>query len=383
MIKLIPLLLFAFIILDIQAENIPFLKSTPEIDGKINSQEWANSLQFGLQKIKGGTPDNQTTVFLGHDNEFLYAAFKCYEKNMDSIRLLRRNPEEKDNAIWDDDCVEIFIDPFNSGNEKFYHIIINSAAIVYDAAFDNPTWDSGLKTAAFSDAKSWTVEIAIPFASLPYAPKGCELWNFNFAREKKSPSEISCFKPGSDALKALDHFSEFGFQTEATPFPFILKKLKDGVKSALVFEFNKEPSDKAYEIEVSGKQSLSAKPGERLEISYAADKNNSIDIKVSENKAVIYENKVAFYQPPARVVVRKISNPLYKELWSEEPAGLVKNGAMYWSHLKDKNELRSFALQYGLRYVYEDSFKDAASNNLITIGGTTEITKWTDFTVIP
>lgn len=378
MIKLIHLLLFAFIILDIQAGNIPFFKNIPEIDGKINPEEWANSLQLDMQKINGGKPDNPTTVFLGHDNEFLYAAFKCSEKDMNSIRLLRRNPEEKDNAIWDDDCIEIFIDPFNSGSEKFYHIIINPAAIVYDAAFDNPTWDSGLKTAVSSDEKSWSVEIAIPFASLPYAPKGCELWNFNFAREKKSPAEISCINSGADALKGLDHFSEFGFQAEGAPFPFVLKKLKDGLKTDAVFEFNREPAENTYGIEVSEKAPLSAKPGEQLEISYNSGNNNSLNIKVSENKKTIYKNTIAFYQPPARVVVNKIPNPLYKELWSEEPAGLAKKGTMYWSHLKDENELRSFALQYGLRYVYEDTFKDAAENNLMTIGAISEIARWTD-----
>ena len=378
MIKLIHVLLFAFIILDIQAENIPFFTKQPEINGKINPQEWANSLQFDLQKIKGGTPDNPTTVFLGHDNEFLYVAFKCTEKDMESIRLLRRNPEEKDNAIWDDDCVEIFIDPFNSGNENFYHIIINPAAIVYDAAFGNPGWDSGLRTAASSDNKGWTVEIAIPFASFPYAPKGCELWSFNFAREKKSSPEISCLKPGTEALKSLDHFSEFGFQPEKVQFPFVLKRLQDGMKPVALFEFDQNLPDKTYEVEMPGKAVLSAKPGEHLEISYSPGNNNSLDIKVSENKRLIYENTVAFYQPPARVVVNKISNPLYKELWSQEPAGLAKNGGMYWSHLKDYNELRTFALQYGLRYIYEETFKDSAENKLMTIGAYPEIEKLAD-----
>jgi len=371
------LCIFSFF--DISANNIPFFSNPPDIDGKINSEEWANSLQFDLQKIKGGKPDNPTTVFLCHDNEFLYVAFRCSEKDMNSIRLLRRNPEEKDNSIWDDDCVEIFIDPFNSGNEKFYQIIVNSGGIVYDAAYGNAGWDSGLKTAVSSDDKGWTVETAIPFASFPYAPKGCELWSFNFAREKKSPSEISCLKSGEDALKSLSHFSEFGFQPEKEAFPFILKKLQDGLKMAAVFEFNNDSSDKTYKVEIPEEFVKFANPGEHIEIPYKiAEKQNSLNIKVSEGKEIIYKNTVTIYKRPPIIVVNKISNPLYKELWSQEPAGLAKNGGMYWSHLKDYNELRTFALQYGLRYIYEETFKDSAENKLMTIGAYPEIEKLAD-----
>ncbi|MDD5598795.1 MAG: sugar-binding protein [Victivallaceae bacterium] len=164
-------------------------KTVPEIDGNLNDPAWENAAKVKLLFLndkENSRPEVLTEAYITKDRDNLYIAFLCMEPAMSKIMT---NQKDRDGKIWMDDSVEIFIDP-EKNESGYYHLIINSAGIVYDAKvsnnFDDRSWDSGIKTAAMRQKDYWTVEAAIPLAKIsPH--KRNDIWGINFTRSRTSP----------------------------------------------------------------------------------------------------------------------------------------------------------------------------------------------------
>ena len=109
---------------------------------------------------------------------------------------------ERDSNTWEQEVIELFIDA--DGDKKDYlELQVTPANVVFDAKFARHRSDlkiarawnmAGLKTAVSVDGtlnkrddvdKSWTVEMAVPFAEVPGAktpPKNGSLWRANLFR---------------------------------------------------------------------------------------------------------------------------------------------------------------------------------------------------------
>ena len=151
-----------------------------------------------------------------YDSENLYFTIKLQREPGVELRTLTK---ENDNAqIWEDDEVEIFLDPFGSGT-TYYQLILNSLGFVYDAFHSlsvvpdpkgaSPTdtmlkrsTDSGWscradrKIAIYDD--HWTIELALPLDSvgLAGAPAGHQV-RFNVTSADWDTGEYTCLTPVS------------------------------------------------------------------------------------------------------------------------------------------------------------------------------------------
>jgi hypothetical protein len=88
-------------------------------------------------------------------------------------------------GMWEDDNLEIFLDPGRKEGWRYYHLIVNPAGNVYHAADrDDIAWDPpSLKVAAKSGADAWTVELSIAFKDLGQSPDRLpRVWGANVAR---------------------------------------------------------------------------------------------------------------------------------------------------------------------------------------------------------
>jgi hypothetical protein len=65
--------------------------------------------------------------------------------------------------------------------------------------------------------------------------------------------------------------------------------------------------------------------------------------------------------------VWRIDDPLYAELFSDEPAGLAREGALYWFH---GMFVGPFAQRFGMQYGYEELFRVNAANKLLPFANT-------------
>ena len=175
----------------------------PVIDGRLDDEAWGGAASVTLRlHDDSGAPRFSTTARLLYDAERLYVAFECEDS-----RILA-DMTERDDPIFDEEVVEIFIDP-DSDLVNYYEFEVSPHNVIFDAVVRNPsgvkceldaTWDcEGLRTAvsrAAGDSGSWAVEMAIPFAALNGAPHAGDRWRMNLYRIERLPDEeYICWSP--------------------------------------------------------------------------------------------------------------------------------------------------------------------------------------------
>ena len=91
--------------------RIARFETPPAIDGKLTEDAWTECEILQLHNIRRGPLKNATIARVGYDDGHLYVAFRCEEAAMDRLVTVWHHAEERDNTIWQDDCVEIFLGP--------------------------------------------------------------------------------------------------------------------------------------------------------------------------------------------------------------------------------------------------------------------------------
>ncbi len=375
----------------VNATDIPFLDNPPVIDGEITKDEWNQAQHSNLNVIASRNTlnkdlQNNTDVYVGYNKEYLFASFICYEKNMSDIKETIRNLEARDTNIWIDDCVEILLDPLASGTE-YYHFIINSNGIFYDALNGDASWDSNIKVAAKKHENRWVVEVAIPFSDFNYTPLGTEQWRGNFTRQQKLDKENSSLFP----TQSISDPSSFGALTFVKPKSsengnthLSIDQLWNKDNPSVKLSINNEGETKQeFKIVVSNiaKGKLFFDASENIDVAPQKTAGIAIPYKTSSdeqhvmltisnvsNNRILYSNQ---FQLPASVIddgsskkVWNLEDPLYSELFSNESLPFGKEGALSWLATTDFNRMRTIAKQYGLSYLYEDMYKDFGENKL-------------------
>ncbi len=166
------------------------------IDGKLDEFSWAAAPRVGpFRPIRDpqARPRFATEAAVVWDAENLYVAFACRDADPWS-RMSRR-----DEHLWLEEVVEVFLDP-NGDGENYAEVEVNPENVVVDLLIPRPRaapveqtvlWNiDGLETAVGRHAAGWTVEIAIPWASLAAAgaraaPSPGERWRAGLYRIKR------------------------------------------------------------------------------------------------------------------------------------------------------------------------------------------------------
>ncbi|MFH0939389.1 MAG: sugar-binding protein [Planctomycetota bacterium] len=102
--------------------------------------------------------------------------------------------------IWEDDNVELFIDPSNN-RVTCYQIIINSKGVYWDGFYaglnqePDKSWEPKYNVAVNVGRDSGTVEVAIPFTAFDHSDKSEADWTFNVARLRAATNEFIYWSP--------------------------------------------------------------------------------------------------------------------------------------------------------------------------------------------
>ena len=210
----------------------------PTIDGELNDLCWqghnCGRLTYFVLPDMSRLADPQTQALVCFDAENLYVAVRCDEPSPSKLKM---GFTHRDDPVWQDDCVELFMDT-NQDRTTFYQIVINSGGTVFDRGPDNNrAWDAHLKVATKISHRSWQVECAIPFADLDTVPRPGDAWGFNVGRERKVAEQLSVWSPTYGGFPQPSRFGELLFTNlAATP----------------VCEVQHEPMFGLNEIAVSG-----------------------------------------------------------------------------------------------------------------------------------
>ncbi len=177
--------------------RVPKASRPPTIDGKLDDEIWKAAPAVTLTSSMDGSPvTKRTTARILYDDKFLYVAFDCEDPDVWGSLL------KKDDPIYTEDAVEIFIDA-NGDGKTYNELQVSPHNVNFDAAFvtrrsdlaEAMKWESGMKSAVTvrgtidNDAdkdEGWSVEMQIPLDKLMEVPrlppqKG-DTWRFNLYR---------------------------------------------------------------------------------------------------------------------------------------------------------------------------------------------------------
>ncbi len=177
--------------------TIPVWDRSPEIDGEIGSGIWRSAARLEPFTVNTGKgkPKMRTDVLIGTDGAELYIAATCHEDNMAHITA---TVTQDGGQVWQDDCVEIFVDS-NLDRSTFKQIIVNSLGTQGWSGTMDSGWRSNSRVKAAHHEDSWTVEMAIPMAELGIT--GGQ-FGLNVCRERRPMEtlELSCWSPTGGAF---------------------------------------------------------------------------------------------------------------------------------------------------------------------------------------
>ena len=322
--KLLSAILLTMGVCSSAAENVlPFLPVKPVIDGKVSAAEWRSAEKKMLKRIVRGTASDKTAVYFGRDKQNFYAAFICYDKNPAQLKSQWQTPEERDNSIWSDDCVELRFDPWNTAKESFIHrhIIVNSNGVVYDAVGRNPMPDFNLTVQSHIGKDFWSVELAIPLNELlGYLSNDVELWRFSLARHNPRNKEIySLTGDQSSNLAHAGHFLTYRSDKIDPAKPFTIVGFQN---SALVWRSEKPSQTLTGTLEQLS-QDYRSSGSKAVSVLNSKNPQAKIVLKLDPKTRILRFNapgncKLEWSLSETGVranPVKFTEKPLYKELW--------------------------------------------------------------------
>jgi hypothetical protein len=166
-------------------------ETPPAIDGLLTDPVWSVARAAtrlypgtGYEPVQGGTEFR-----FGSDGSNLYVSVVNYD---DMMSDLAEAATERDGTVYLDDCDGFFLCP-DLDAMTVYQIYVNPAGTVFDQkiTFDenmwwtaDPTWNGDYDVAVVKAADHWTIELAIPLASLAAEAGKDHPWRINFRRKQ-------------------------------------------------------------------------------------------------------------------------------------------------------------------------------------------------------
>jgi hypothetical protein len=187
----------------------------PTIDGVLSPEEWnAARRHEDWTTLKGVASTVSTGVQVMWDEAHVYLAFRCREpEGYEAVaRYLEYNSE-----VFKDDSVEIFLQADQVIPGNYEQICINAAGAVKDLSAYRAGWKSNIRVATRKEKGAWTVEAAIPVASLGIEKlKPNDVWQVNFGRnslyaKEHSPESQNSNWSGPNGYHNPDQFGELIF----------------------------------------------------------------------------------------------------------------------------------------------------------------------------
>jgi hypothetical protein len=168
------------------AAFVPMVDTAPAVDGKMDeAYKAAKPIKFKFTGGNEAAPTAATTVYAISTADTLYLYFHCQTPDMAALVAEVR---DHDGPVWEDDCVELFLDPANLRSADGYmHIIVNSLGTTAESKGPETdqdfSWNPKMTVKTSKDKDAWNVEMAIPFSELVgNVSKMDKVWAVNFNR---------------------------------------------------------------------------------------------------------------------------------------------------------------------------------------------------------
>jgi hypothetical protein len=190
--------------------------------------DWAQAATLPpLLLADGSGPAQQQTVTrVCYNRQMLFVRFDCADTDIWGTYT------QRDDAIYDEEVVEIFIAPGDATPVDYYEFEVSPNGVLLEVFAHNPTgdraqmqldftWDcAGLQWVAQRDdaQNQWRVIYALPWASIGAPTDLPMIWRANFYRidrPRNGEAEFSCWSPTMIDPADFHRPAYFGYLTLA------------------------------------------------------------------------------------------------------------------------------------------------------------------------
>ncbi len=171
---------------DVRRARVVRTTQAIRVDGVLDEEVWRNAPSIGeftqADPFPGKPPTEQTEVRLAFDDDALYIAVRCLDRDPASILSTTM---ARDGRPFDDDSLEIVLDPFHDRRSGYY-LQLNAAGSMSDGRIvenrlADVSWDGIWDARTRIDERGWTAELKVPFKTLSFR-SGVGTWGFNIER---------------------------------------------------------------------------------------------------------------------------------------------------------------------------------------------------------
>ncbi|MEI8245711.1 MAG: carbohydrate-binding family 9-like protein [Lentisphaerota bacterium] len=210
-----------------------YTTTAPKLDGKLDDPVWEKAavrndfVQLCKEIVSA---EATTTVRALYDDQNLYLAFSCTEKEADIKRAYRKDGD----PLWLDSCIDMFFAPAESKtiddlpkDESHYQLIFNSNQAKFSQLGNRGygSWLGEWEIAAAVTPAGWTAEVKIPFTSLDKrlsTPQNMSYWRMQIGRAAfpGKKREYSALFPCAGLFRGHDYFGMLVFIQDPNGFNF-------------------------------------------------------------------------------------------------------------------------------------------------------------------
>ena len=218
------------------------IKNPPVIDGQLDDLCWSDAdtlSHFYVMNRNARAARTPTVALMAYDDANLYLAFRNTEPRMDSLKCDAKN---RDSAVYNDDCDEIFI---AASKNRMFQFIVNCGNVRWDGRItqrvpgdpykSDKSWNAEWRSAIGKSKGEWFSEVSIPLSVFGDAkPRKGDVWRVNLARERHGFSE------------ELSHWNRMEGKFNAVP-KFAIMTFGDS--SAVLKRFSEDVSKNPFSVE--------------------------------------------------------------------------------------------------------------------------------------
>ena len=267
--------------------SLPYLQKAPQIDGRINDEEWQGALAFS------GAPNGELrkqTFFMGYTSEGLYIAVRSEMPKRGDLATLGRN-------IVLDDSLEFWFAPPEKDREqgplafgKFQYIVTHNGKSFsrqhepgYGLAARD--WNCGTPFKMSKNKNYWETEFFFPAAVFGFKKLESADWKMFFGRNFAIPplGQVRYTDAGNEFMRS-DLFSTFHLADSSSAIQQLYPK---GSRIPLLF---KAFGDKPFhaEFSVNGKViKTNLNPGTSMQLPASDEVNVSFEIRDDSGKIIM------------------------------------------------------------------------------------------------
>lgn len=167
----------------IQVYPCPRATTAPVLDGALDDAVWQTApvvsgfTIYGKDTLAGV----QTSFRVLYDDKCLYFGIHCDEPEMKKLSPTVFARDE--HGIFGNEAIELFVDPDHT-HERYYQLAMNAGASLYDGRGEDTSWNSDTIVKSHLSGDFWSLEVAVPWASLNARPQPGKVVGFNVCRDR-------------------------------------------------------------------------------------------------------------------------------------------------------------------------------------------------------